>query len=247
MQNSTITLSLTLGNMSGYDHQRNTLFHLDQITTDKIHEAISLSIQDCITLFNATSAFYFMSRVVGLKNINTDNLKNVYSGLLKKVLLESPLDKGAIKQVIRLVNQAFRSKLDRLITGDVLLPTYPISGSPTICIPGKAIKLITTRNKVFFCCNLFNQSWADQNRLPSSIAFEINIVPMDNISLLQLHNMLNFGIKKDCAYIEVSNNGNRPVCTVVMVAHSKTPVYPIASLNDGGVGFLATVSSLPKG
>ena len=247
MQNSTITLSLTLGNMSGYDHQRNTLFHLDQITTDKIHEAISLSIQDCITLFNATSAFYFMSRVVGLKNINTENLKNVYSSLLKKVLLESPLNKGAIKQVIRLVNQAFRSKLERLITGDALLPTYPISGSPTICIPGKAINLITTRNKVFFCCNLFNQSWADQNHLPASLAFEINIVPMDNISLLQLHNMLNFGIKKDCAYIEVNNGGSQPLYTVVMVAHSKAPVYPIASLNDGGAGLLATVSSQPKG
>ena len=248
MHNSTITLSLTLGDMSGYDHQRNTLFQLDKITIDKIYNSISLSVRDCVTLFNATSSFYFMSRVVGLKNINTENLKNVYSNLLKKIILESPLDKGAIKQVIHLVNLAFKSKLELLKTGEALLPTYPISGSQTICIPGKAISLIQTKNKVYFCCNLFNQSWADQNRLPASVAFEINVLPMDNNSLLQLHNMLNYGIKKDCAYIEVNAGNDLPTCTVIMVVRSpKAPVYPIVFRDHRSIEPLAAASPLPKG
>lgn len=168
--------------LAGYDAGRQGPFLLSKDTLSKVHLGISTSMRNFSSVFNATSAYFFMSQIAGANTINSQKLKTAYKNILANITADSPLPQNSVREAIALVHEIYKQKRHRLMSGEDNLPTFPFSGRQTVCVSLKSTRIIMTRSMYCICCNLFNQDWADKNLLPAWVAFPVSMIYENGIA-----------------------------------------------------------------
>lgn len=203
--------------LAGYDASRQAPYLLSKNTISKIQVGINTSMRNFSSVFNATSAFFFMSQIVGANTINSQKLKTVYKNILSNITADSPIPQNSVREAISLVHETYKQRRNRLMSGEDNLPTFPFSGRETVCVSLKSTRVIKTRSMYCICCNLFNQDWADKNLLPAWVAFPVSMIYEngiartamsgdDTVSLLD--NLVN---SRGRVYLETVNDLDGPV------------------------------------
>jgi hypothetical protein len=208
--------------LAGYDIARQAPFLLSKDSLSKVKLGISTSMRIFSSVFNATSAYFFMSQIMGTNTINSQNLKTVYKNILANITADSPLPRNSVREAIALVHETYKQKRNRLLSGEDKLPTFPFSGRQTVCVSLNATRIIKTRSIYCICCNLFNQDWADKNLLPAWVAFPVSMIYENGIARTVMSGddtaelLDNLAISKGRVYLETVHDLDGPILGMTM-------------------------------
>ena len=218
---------------AGYDRHRQTPLFLPTDSVKKTGDAITQAGRDFTTLFNITSAYFFLSKIAGTKTLKADKLKDVYSSAARNIIRNTPLSKRAVKESISMVNRTFKQKKNLIESGQELLPVYPFSGASTICLPMSATRIVKVRTMPCICCDLFNSSWADNNHLTPWILFPISSVLshdttndcfLAGMELSKISNLVERYHVRDgvSLHVEIHTSKNGPHYRAIVVSRAST-------------------------
>lgn len=202
-----IAIPVPSSNIYGYDFWRKSLLSLDDDSLQAVQHSISMSQRDYTVMFNTITSYYFLKgfTLTSPHKLSMKSLDDIYEIITNTLKRESPLEFNAIKQTLLLVNRIFNERKQHNKNLD------------TVCYAGRTIQLMSVKDRVYCCFNIFSQAWADKYRIPSWVAFMVDtgLMDDDHVSLLDL--TLNGQLKIDNLYVDINDTDS--IYTTILSTH----------------------------
>lgn len=217
------TLTFGLGELKGYDLKNKKLIPLDGNKKKSIYTEIIKSFKDFARLCNYTIALFYINKILK-KPLENLGYNKGYKPILENFEFESHLNGKVLSQAWGLANSHFSGEHGKrlMAKGETVLPTHRSDGTHPIYFRSDAVYLHCENNYYYIVYNIFADSWAKNENLPSWIAFRINLKKRDNTGGQQLKNIFENVWQKGSAQL-VRNKRKNGTKYLMHIAVKYTP------------------------
>jgi len=249
----TKTLTFGLGVMLGFNKTENQFVELTDEQRRKVYENIRQGFYNFARLCNYTTSLLYTSNVMKV-DLNSLGFNTGYKPIEEKLCLETSLNGLVKNQAWVLAKNHFSGKHGKslMAKGESVLPTHKANGSHPLCFHRDAVELIKNDNTYYILYRIFSNAWCKNEKLPSWVAFKINIKTRDKSGVSQLEKILSGGWDKGSGQLVRNIRGKGPKYLMHLAVKYKPNPYKKFSTEtvmgiDRGVNVPASIHFRKKG